>query len=257
MANVAKGATTRKPSGRLGAVAGWPTRPATIRIAVADRGGALARYTHRVDRSGEATTRDEELESRGGVDPNEVERQATALETTIPADAPHRSPAYGIIIDLPYETTEKSRAEIARRIADDLTARGHATCWAVHSHNAKGEEHPHLHLVTLAKPDGTRPVEGSEAMVKWRHRVAETINATHIEIAGERLPIEASGGKLTEVGIDRPPRPDIPHGLYRARVRRDALIAQGKPVSVTVTRTRPSPSSSTSSGGEPAPSRLV
>ena len=78
MANVAKGAATRKQSGRLGAVAGWPTRPATIRIAVADRGGALARYTHRVDRSGEATTRDEELENRGGIDPNQFEQLAVA-----------------------------------------------------------------------------------------------------------------------------------------------------------------------------------
>ena len=107
MATVAKGAATRKQSGRLGNVAGWPTRPATIRIAVADRGGALARYTHRIDKSGEPTTRDEELESCGGVDLNEFERQATALETTIPLDAPHRSPAYGIIVDQPYETTEE------------------------------------------------------------------------------------------------------------------------------------------------------
>ena len=38
------------------------------------------------------------------------------------------------------------------------------TCWAVHSHNANGEEHPHAYFVTLAKVDGTRPVEGSEEL---------------------------------------------------------------------------------------------
>lgn len=211
-----------KVSGRLGMVDGHPTRTFFFRVEPARKGGALTRYTHRVDGH-----RAEELESRGGLPADDFEARAVAREQTVRRG---RAAVYGLVIELPFEADADTRAAIMERIAERYADWG--VTWAVHGRNARLEDQPHGHLLILAGPAGERPVEGSEAMKALRHYVASAVNAVHRERTGRRLPREWHGGTLADTGIARPPRPDIPLGLYRARQRRDELLRAGKPVPV-------------------------
>jgi len=210
-----------KKSGRVGQVNGHPTRTCFIRIVVAERAGPLLRYTHRLN-----GRREEELESRGGIPAAEFERYALQREDALYGR--RRAAVYSIVIELPYETDAPTRAAIMAAIAERFDTFG--TTWAVHWSNARGELQPHGHLMILAGPDGERPIDGSEMTKEFRAFVAQTINTVAQQRAGQRLPREWHGGTLADTGIARPPKPDIPHGLYRAWQRREERLRRGKHV---------------------------
>ena len=203
---------------------GHPTRAAHIRVRPV-RSGSLPNY---VDRGDDERKREDlkrgDLESRGGLPAGEMERRIRQLEERIAADQTiardargrQPAPAYEITFDLPLESTLETRKRTVERIAAEWESSGHVATWAIHF--KKG--HPHAHLVLLAGQRGERPIDGSAAMKAQRNSIATTVNSTHIEMTGERLPVEFSGKTLRELGVARPPRPDIPTGLYRARQRR-------------------------------------
>ncbi|PNQ95032.1 hypothetical protein C1S70_31160 (plasmid) [Azospirillum argentinense] len=225
----------RKASGRVGLVHGWPTRTTTIKVEPARRGGALARYTHRLHAASDRDAEDLETSSADGAGIAAFERTIAGVEAAIAAagDAvprDRRAAAYGLVIDLPYDGDPEYRAAVMRTVAAWFESRGHRAEWAVHSRSARNGDYPHGHLVVAAGADGTRPIDGGDVMKNFRRHVAETVNQLYAERFHRRLPIEFHGGTLRDTGITRPPRPDIPRGLWHAREAARDHAAVQRPV---------------------------
>lgn len=213
--------------------------------------GSFAAYIHRTE------GREEEREEAGGMDPAEFEALVREREAQLAAqveagtlDATRAAPVSGIEFEFPYDLPSARRGAVMRATAAEFEAAGFRVTWAVHSHNSKGEEHPHGHLAVLVKEDGTRPIEGGAAMKAFREAMAKRINAAgvvngraprqiwHFGTLAETRAFAAKLGAAAEdlAKLDRSPRPDLPAGWYRAAEVADRLDAENRPVPPSLRR---------------------
>lgn len=147
------------------------------------------------------------------------------------------------VLELPAASTPAARREIAEALVRRWQDQGHEAVAAVHMPAPKpdGRINPHIHLAVAARPrvmgwDTSRPDGGSPAWRRdrsvrlmvgkaavqtERRAVADLVNSV-MAAHGLEAP-EFVGGRLRDVGIDRPPRRRVPEAAYQAGQREPDL----------------------------------
>ena len=226
----------REKSQRIGQHKGWPTRSFVCTWRKAPEPAGLVDYINRQNGKGRGKS---DLEAFGGLDAAEfaliaAEREAALREAGIK----NRACAMEMYVEFPYEMTRKMRIQAMEEIAAGYTE---ASTWAIHGCGRGGKEQPHGHLICHTSANGRRPIEGGMALSADRHRIAAIINRVYREhTGGERCPVEFWGGKDAEMDVPgivgRPPRRRKSRPTYECQIKRNELLAAGKPVPERIRR---------------------